>query len=101
MRASYYMGSTRALFRMSLLKKCFALGAVAVVLLAAAAGGGYFWATSPVTLSAPVVDVTIKPHSSVRSVALQLVRAGVALAPEPFVLMTRALGLQTRLKSGN
>ncbi|NRO97522.1 endolytic transglycosylase MltG [Paraburkholderia sp. NMBU_R16] len=86
---------------MSLLKKCFALGAVAVVLLAAAAGGGYFWATSPVTLSAPVVDVTIKPHSSVRSVALQLVRAGVALAPEPFVLMTRALGLQTRLKSGN
>jgi UPF0755 protein len=86
---------------MSLLKKCFALGAVAVVLLAAAAGGGYFWATSPVTLSAPVVDVTIKPHSSVRSVALQLVRAGVTLAPEPFVLMTRALGLQTRLKSGN
>jgi len=86
---------------MSLLKKCFALGAVALVLLAAAAGGGYFWATSPVTLSAPVVDVTIKPHSSVRSVALQLVRAGVALAPEPFVLMTRALGLQTRLKSGN
>jgi UPF0755 protein len=86
---------------MSLLKKCFALGTVAVVLLAAAAGGGYFWATSPVTLSAPVVDVTVKPHSSVRSVALQLVRAGVALAPEPFVVMTRALGLQTRLKSGN
>lgn len=86
---------------MSLLKKCLAFGAVAVVLLAAAAAGGYYWATSPVALSGPVVDVTIKPHSSVRSVALQLVRGGVPVEPEPFALMTRALGLQTRLKSGN
>jgi UPF0755 protein len=86
---------------MSLLKKCFALGAIAVVLLAAVAAGGYHWATSPVTLAAPVVDVTIKPRSSVRSVTQQLIRGGVPLSPEPFVLMTRALGLQSRLKSGN
>ncbi|PMS32269.1 UPF0755 protein [Trinickia symbiotica] len=86
---------------MSLLKKCLALGAVAVVALAALVGGGYYWAMKPVALSAPVVDVTIKPHSSVRSVAKQLIRGGVPFAPEPFILMTRALGLQSRLKSGN
>ncbi len=86
---------------MSLLKKCLALGAVAVVALAAIVGGGYYWATKPVALSAPVVDVTIKPHSSVRGVAQQLIRGGVPFAPEPFILMTRALGLQSRLKSGN
>jgi UPF0755 protein len=86
---------------MSLLKKCLALGGVAVVLLAAAVVGGYDWATRPIALSAAVVDVTIKPHSSVRSVARQLAIGGVPVAPEPFVLMTRALGLQSRLKSGN
>ncbi|GLU35648.1 endolytic transglycosylase MltG [Trinickia caryophylli] len=85
---------------MSLLKKCLVSGVAAVVLLALAVAGGYYWATRPVTL-AGTVDVTIKPHSSVRSVALQLVRGGVPLATEPFVLMTRALGLQSRLKSGN
>ncbi|RKP52582.1 endolytic transglycosylase MltG [Trinickia fusca] len=87
---------------MSLLKKCLALGVVVLVLLAAAgAAGGYYWATSPVSLSAPVVDVTIQPRSSVRSVTVQLNRGGVPVAPEPFVLMTRVLRLQSKLKSGN
>jgi UPF0755 protein len=86
---------------MSLLKKCLALGAAAVVLLAALVAGGYHWAMSPVGLAAPVVDVTIKPHSSVRSVTQQLNRGGVPVALEPFVLMTRVLRLESRLKSGN
>ncbi|MEA3120021.1 MAG: hypothetical protein QOI13_3291, partial [Paraburkholderia sp.] len=54
-----------------------------------------------IALSAPVVDVTIKPRSSVRSVTQQLIGGGVPVSREPFVLMTRALGLQSRLKSGN
>lgn len=87
---------------MSFLKKCLALGVVVLVLLAAAgAAGGYYWATSPLSLSAPVVDVTIQPRSSVRSVTQQLNRGGVPVMPEPFVLMTRALRLQSKLKSGN
>jgi UPF0755 protein len=87
---------------MSFLKKCLALGTTVVVLVAAAAvGGGYYWATSPVALTAPVLDVTIAPKSSVRSVTTQLNRAGVPVAPQPFVLMTRVLGLQSQLKSGN
>lgn len=89
------------MFRMSLLKKCLIAGTALVVLAAAAAGGGYHWATTPLVLSPPDLDVTIKPHSSLRSVTLQLNRGGVPVTSELFVLMTRLLGLQSQLKSGN
>ncbi|CAM2174138.1 Endolytic murein transglycosylase [Paraburkholderia sacchari] len=86
---------------MSLLKKCLVAGAGLVVLGAVAAGGVWRWATSPVALAVPQLDVTIKPHSSVRSVTTQLRRGGVPIQTELFVLMTRVLGLQSQLKSGN
>ncbi|WP_206952224.1 endolytic transglycosylase MltG [Trinickia acidisoli] len=87
---------------MSLLKKCLAFGVVTAVLLALlAATGGYFWATRPLALSAATLDVTISPRSTVRGVAAQLNRGGVPVDPRAFVLMTRLLGLQSRLKSGN
>ncbi len=86
---------------MSLLSKCAALAAVAVVAAAALAGGGYYWANQPLALPTQTVDVTIKPHSSVRSVAQQLVHGGVPLQPQLFSVMTRVLGLSSRLKSGN
>ncbi|MGV2287711.1 endolytic transglycosylase MltG [Trinickia sp. YCB016] len=86
---------------MSLLKKCLALGAAVVVLAAAATAGGYYWAVNPLTLAQPQLDVTIKPHSTVRSVTLQLNRGGVPVEPELFIAMTRVLGLQSELKSGN
>jgi UPF0755 protein len=85
----------------SLLKKCFTVGAIVVVLAAAALAGGYYWATRPLELTPAQLDVTVKPHSSLRSVALQLNRGGVPLEPELFIVMTRLLGLQTELKSGN
>ncbi|WP_322043490.1 endolytic transglycosylase MltG [Paraburkholderia sp. J67] len=86
---------------MSLLKKCLAAGAALVVLGAAAAGGVAYWATRPIPLGVQQLDVTIKPHSSVRSVTTQLRRGGVPVQPQLFVLMTRVLGLQSQLKSGN
>lgn len=87
---------------MSFLKKCLTLGLVVAVLLAmAAAVGGYYWATRPLVLSAATVDVTIQPRSTVRGVTTQLDRGGVPVEPNLFVLMTRVLGLQSRLKSGN
>ncbi|KAF1029837.1 MAG: Endolytic murein transglycosylase [Burkholderia plantarii] len=86
---------------MSLLSKCAALAAAAVVVAAALAGGGNYWARQPLTLATPTLDVTIKPHSSVRSVAQQLARGGVPIQPQCFVLMTRVFGLSSRLKSGN
>ncbi|MDH6147773.1 MULTISPECIES: endolytic transglycosylase MltG [Paraburkholderia] len=86
---------------MSLLKKCFAAGALVVVLAAAAITAGYYWATRPLELTPAQLDVTVKPHSSLRSVALQLNRGGVPVEPELFIAMTRLLGLQSELKSGN
>ncbi|MBB5464726.1 UPF0755 protein [Paraburkholderia sp. Clong3] len=86
---------------MSLLKKCFVAGALVVVLAAAAIAAGYYWATRPLELTPAQLDVTVKPHSSLRSVALQLNRGGVPVEPELFIAMTRLLGLQSELKSGN
>ena len=87
---------------MSLLKKCLAFGVVVAVLLATlAAVGGYYWATRPLTLPTATVDVTIKPRSTVRAVAAQLERGGVPVEPHAFIVMTRLLGLDSRLKSGN
>ncbi|MCX4165264.1 MULTISPECIES: endolytic transglycosylase MltG [Paraburkholderia] len=86
---------------MSLLKKCLVAGTALVVLAAAAAAGGYYWSQTPLVLTPQQLDVTIKPHSSLRSVTLQLRRGGVPVATEPFVWMTRLLGLQSQLKSGN
>ncbi|TAL94625.1 MAG: endolytic transglycosylase MltG [Paraburkholderia sp.] len=86
---------------MSLLKKCFIAGVILVALVAAAIAGAWHWATTPIDLSTPQLDVTIKPHSSLRSVTGQLNRGGVPVESELFVLMTRVLGLQSQLKSGN
>ncbi|MBB5460969.1 endolytic transglycosylase MltG [Paraburkholderia sp. Cpub6] len=86
---------------MSLLKKCFVAGALVVVLAAAAIAAGYYWATRPLELTPAQLDITVKPHSSLRSVALQLNRGGVPVEPELFIAMTRLLGLQSELKSGN
>jgi len=95
------MQSNPATFRMTLFKKCFVAGAIVVVLAAAAIAGGYHWANSPLDLNPAQLDVTVKPHSSLRSVTLQLNRGGVPVEPELFVLMARVLGLQAALKSGN
>src|SRR6202012_749457 len=97
----YYMQSNPVMFRMSLFKKCLAAGSIVVVLAAAAIAGGYHWANSPLELTPAQLDVTVKPHSSLRSVTLQLNRGGVPVEAELFVIMTRLLGLQSQLKSGN
>ncbi|PCE28644.1 aminodeoxychorismate lyase [Paraburkholderia acidicola] len=86
---------------MPLLKKCLVAGTALVVLAAAAAAGGCYWSQAPLVLTPQQLDVTIKPHSSLRSVTLQLRRGGVPVATELFVWMTRLLGLQSQLKSGN
>jgi len=86
---------------MTLLKKCLVAGAALVVLGAGAAAGVWHWANTPVDLATGQLDVTIKPHSTVRSATAQLRHGGVPVQTELFVLMTRVLGLQSQLKSGN
>ncbi len=97
----YYMGLTLSVFRMSLLKKCLVAAVIAAVVAGGLVAGMYKWANSPVDLASPELDVTIKSHSTLRSVSIQLNRGGAHLEPELFVLMTRALGLSAQLKSGN
>lgn len=86
---------------MTFLKKCIVAMVFVAMLAAAVAGGVFYWANRPMTLSPAELDVTIKPHSSLRSVSAQLNRGGVPVEPELFVLMTRVLGLSAQLKSGN
>jgi UPF0755 protein len=86
---------------MSLLKKCLIAAVVAVVVGGALVGGMFKWANSPVELASPELDITIKSHSTLRSVALQLDRGGAHVQQQLFVLMTRVLGLSAQLKSGN
>ncbi|PLZ03722.1 endolytic transglycosylase MltG [Burkholderia sp. WAC0059] len=87
---------------MSLLKKCLAFCvALAVLAVLVAGAAAWRWASTPVSLATPQLDVTIAPRSSVRSVTVQLNRAGVPVRSDLFVLMTRLLGRQSLLKSGN
>jgi UPF0755 protein len=86
---------------MSLLKKCLVAAVVAVVVAGALVAGMFRWANSPVDLASPELDITIKSHSTLKSVSIQLDRGGAHMRPELFVLMTRVLGLSSQLKSGN
>ncbi|GAB3628743.1 endolytic transglycosylase MltG [Pandoraea terrae] len=83
---------------MSVIKRLILL----LVVVALAAGGAmYHWANAPMTLAQPALDVTIKPYSSVRSVAVQLRAGGVPVHPLLFNLLARVMDVGTKLKSGN
>lgn len=95
------MGFIQSVFCMSLSKKFSIAVVVLAVIACGVVAGIYQWANSPIDLASPELDVTLKPHSTLRSVSLQLNRGGVHAEPELFVLMARALGLSSQLKSGN
>lgn len=73
----------------------------ALVLVAAAGGAFYYWANRPLSFATSPLDVTIRPHSSTRSVSEQLETGGVPLNHWLFELMARGLRMTTALKSGN
>jgi UPF0755 protein len=73
----------------------------ALVLIAAAGGAFYFWANRPVVLASSPLDVTIRPHSSTRSVSEQLETSGVPVNRWLFEALARVLRQTTALKSGN
>lgn len=83
---------------MSFIKRLFVLLIVAAL---AAGGAFYYWAQAPLQLGKPTLDVTIKPYSSVRSVATQLRTGGVPVQPLLFNLLARVMDVGTKLKSGN
>jgi UPF0755 protein len=73
----------------------------AFVFLAAAGGAFYFWANRPLVLASSPLDVTIRPHSSTRSVSEQLETSGVPVNRWLFEALARVLQQTTALKSGN
>jgi UPF0755 protein len=83
---------------MSFIKRLLVLLIVASL---AAGGAFYYWAQAPLQLGKPTLDVTIKPYSSVRSVAAQLHNGGVPVQPLLFNLLARVMDVGTKLKSGN
>lgn len=90
---------------MSAVKKFVYFSKVIVLLILlgvlAAGAGLYWWAVQPMPLPAKELDVTIKPHSSLRLVAQQIRAAGVPMNPRLFELITRIKAMSTSLKSGN
>ena len=75
---------------------------IAALLIIAAAGGAfYYWANRPLTFATSPLDVTIRAHSSTRSVSEQLESGGVPINHWLFELLARGLRMTTALKSGN
>lgn len=72
-----------------------------VILAGAAAFGFYWWTRTPVAMHAPQLDIAVKPHSSMRSVAGQLQRGGLDLQPILFEVLARGLNLAASIKSGD
>lgn len=87
---------------MSFLKKATRIVVALVVLSVASAGAVFYqWARTPLTLHPDTLDITVLPHSSLRSVAAQLESGGLPVDCYLFEAMTRLLGRATTLKSGN
>ncbi|GGD01865.1 endolytic transglycosylase MltG [Undibacterium terreum] len=72
-----------------------------ILLFIAAAAGLAYWAAQPIQQSDKSIDFTIKPGSSVRSLASQIVEAGVPQNPYLFELLVRASGKGAKLKAGS
>ncbi len=70
------------------------LGLIAATGLAAA-----WWALAPMAVSG-AVSFTAPPGSSLRAITREAEDAGVPLDEEPFVMMARLAGLDTRVRSG-
>ncbi len=83
---------------MAFLKKLFLLS---ILLFIAAAAGLVYWASQPIHQSDKAIDFSIRPGSSVRSLASQIREAGVPQNPLLFELLVRSSGKGARLKAGS
>lgn len=75
----------------------------AAVLLAALGllGAGYVWVQTPLTLSTPVVDVSIAPGANARQVASTVTQAGVQAHPGLLFWWFRLSGQSRAIKAGS
>ncbi|MDU0810622.1 MAG: endolytic transglycosylase MltG [Burkholderia sp.] len=80
------------------MKKFFAVIALIII---SATSCILYWAIRPLSIFSEVIEVTIKPNSSVRSIVLQLKHGGIPLELFNFIVIVRMFNLSTHLKSGN
>ena len=83
---------------MRLVKWGFLIGLIAALVLAA---GLAYYAKKPLNLSPDAQEISIKPKSSLNSIANQLVAQGVLAQAWPFVLLTRVLHKESTLQAGD
>ncbi len=76
------------------------LGLLVLAVLALIAGMIYF-AQAPLALQTAPLDFTIKPGSSLRQTARQLVEAGIDMPAWQFTLLARILGRASAIKAGS
>lgn len=75
--------------------------AVIGLLLAVAAAAGWWYARTPVALSAPVIDFTVQRGFTMRQAATAIARAGVQVQPELLYWMARLAGKASLIKAGS
>lgn len=75
---------------------------LAIVLAAGIAAAAWFayWASSPLPLATAPLEFSLKPGSSLRSVARQMTEAGVLREPVRFEVLARLLGHAASVKAG-
>src|SRR3989442_15932668 len=76
------------------------------LLLASAAVLGFCgwilgFALSPIDLAAPTVEFSIRPGSTLRGAARQIIEAGLSMPEWKFVLLARANGASAEVKAGS
>lgn len=86
------MRKLRTLFRLILL--------LCVVLAAAAAGAAWYWTHHPVTLKADRIDYLVEVGSRPRTVARAMLKSGIQINEDAFVLLARLTGLDKQIKAG-
>ena len=73
-----------------------------LVVCATTSAGGFYWlVNSPVALKSSPLDFTIRPGSTLRTAAQQIVEAGVDMPPLVFVALGRLLRADTGIKAGS
>lgn len=73
---------------------------LSVLLLGALSWWMYDYATTPLSLSQPHRQITIAPHSSLKSIANQLVDQQVLSQPYGFIMLAKIFGKESSLHSG-
>ncbi|SFD40684.1 endolytic transglycosylase MltG [Massilia yuzhufengensis] len=83
---------------MAFIKKLLVTGAIVSV---AAIAGFSYWAKSPLTTGAPVIEFSINPGSGVGAAAQQMAAAGVPVNKHLFNILARVTGQAGKIKAGS